>query len=270
MGIKLIELSSSGILLYESKHFDGHVIEEHRHQIHQILYVIDGNGTLRLDGRQSELRSDQLVLVVPDSNHAIMAETKLTVLVLAFNAELLELHPEFFRQMYPASSIVNMNPFMATEIRQLLRKMIFEQDKKDPLEAWALKIYLNEILLLLSRSNQNTAIVDSNVMRAQRICKYIDHHYYESVTAAKISDKMGISARYVNNIFKDCYGITPTQYLTEVRISVAKRMLIETDKDIVTVCFEVGYENLPTFYRVFGNFVKSSPHKFRKQNQLDR
>lgn len=73
--------------------------------------------------------------------------------------------------------------------------------------------------------------------------------------------------RYVNDIFKEQYHMTPMQYLTEVRIETAKKLLTESDKDIVTVCFEVGYENLSTFYRVFKNSVNMSPNQYRKQHQ---
>ncbi|TVY11812.1 AraC family transcriptional regulator [Paenibacillus cremeus] len=269
MELKMIDLPENGILLYESKHSDGNVVNEHRHQIHQILYVIDGNGTLKLDGEHSELRPDRLVMIVPNSNHAITAEEKLTILVLAFDEQSLGpvVQSEILSKRFQSSSVLAMNPFIATELRQLLRKMMFEQGSSDSLGAWALRIYLQEILLLLSRQKPHVPITDSNGIRAERMRKYIDEHYFEQVTAGEIASSMGISARYVNNIFKDSYGTTPTQYLTEVRIGVAKKLLSETDKDIVTVCFEVGYENLPTFYRAFRNMVKLSPMKFRKQQQ---
>ncbi|UUZ80110.1 helix-turn-helix domain-containing protein [Paenibacillus sp. P26] len=79
--------------------------------------------------------------------------------------------------------------------------------------------------------------------------------------------KLGVGVRHANNIFKESYGMTPVQYLTESRIRVAKKLLIETDKDIVSICFEVGYESLPTFYRAFKNTVGLSPNKFRQQHR---
>ncbi|TBL79386.1 helix-turn-helix domain-containing protein [Paenibacillus thalictri] len=269
MELRIIELPDNGILLYESKHSDGNVVKEHSHQIHQILYVLDGIGGLQLDGQRYELTADRLALIVPHSRHSIYCEEKLTMLVLAFNAQMLEgaVHNELFGKRFAASAMLQPNPLLAAEVRQLLRKMMFEQAAADPLYAWAQRIFLQEILLQLSRSRQGAAITDSNAMRAERIRKYIEQHYFEPLTAGDIAGRMGISARYVNNIFKESYGVTPTQYLMEVRIGVAKSLLLETDKDIVTVCFEVGFENVPTFYRAFRNMVKLSPMKFRKQHE---
>ncbi|WP_248924521.1 AraC family transcriptional regulator [Paenibacillus hamazuiensis] len=267
MGIKMIDLPPSGILLYESKHKDGDVVGEHRHAIHQILYAIDGHGHMIMNGRRFELGPDTLAMIVPHSDHSIVSEKKLTLLVLAFEAEALDavIQQEILGKRLKESFATGMNPFLATDIRQLLRKLMFEQGNRDQLGLWALRIYLQEMLLLLSRSGQPNAAVDSNGLRAERIRKYIEDHYFEPITAADLSARMNISARHLNNIFKECYGVTPIQYMTEVRIGAARKLLAETEKDIVTVCFEVGYENLPTFYRAFRNIVKLSPNKFRQQ-----
>ncbi|UQX55052.1 AraC family transcriptional regulator [Cytobacillus pseudoceanisediminis] len=44
-------------------------------------------------------------------------------------------------------------------------------------------------------------------------------------------------------------------------------MLLQSDQDIVSICFEVGYETLSTFYRTFRNLVGISPNKFRLSSQ---
>lgn len=118
------------------------------------------------------------------------------------------------------------------------------------------------------RSSQSVLVTDFNSLRTERIRSYIDSHYFESLTASDIAARLAIGVRHVNNIFKDRYRITPIQYLTEVRISLAKQLLIDTNKDIVSICFEVGYETLPTFYRAFKNIVGMSPNLFRQQNRI--
>jgi AraC-like DNA-binding protein len=269
MEITRIDLPENGILLYESKHGDGHEVAEHRHAIHQILYVLDGNGYITMEGKRSELTPDNFVLIVPRSDHSIVSVRRLTLLVLAFEEAALgeEVQRGLLMKQLRQSMVLYINPMMATDIRQLLRKMMFEQGNHDALCSWALRIYLQEVLLLLSRSQQQGAKADSNLYRAERIRKYIDDNYFKPITNGDLSSKMNMSARHVNGIFKECYGITPFQYMTEVRIRAAQKLLSETDKDIVTICFEVGYENVPTFYRSFRNVVKLPPNKFRQQHK---
>ncbi|MFH5182692.1 helix-turn-helix domain-containing protein [Paenibacillus sp. TAB 01] len=272
MLLKRIDLPVNGIHLYESKHQDGDIVNEHHHGIHQCLFALEGEGAITLDGVQHECRQDCAVLIVPYSNHAVISDSKLTLLVLAFEEAGMDsfARSELLQSCFKASAMLRLNPFAAAEVRQLLRKMLFEQSHEDAYGPWALHIYLHELLLVLARSSQSAIVTDSNSLRADRIRSYIDKHYFEPLTASDLASRLGIGARQVNNIFKEQYRMTPIQYATEVRIKLAQKLLEETDKDIVSICFEVGYETLPTFYRAFKNIVKMSPNRFRQQSRSGR
>ncbi|WP_274648867.1 AraC family transcriptional regulator [Paenibacillus humicola] len=269
MTLRRIDLLTHGIHLYESNHLDGDVVEEHHHEIHQILYAVKGAGTITLDGKRQKFLQDSAAFIAPRSNHAVFSESGLTLLVLAFNVTAFDSSAAsgLLQSSFPSSAFLRLNPFSAADLRQLLRKMLFEQSHRDEFSAWALHIYMFEFLLALARSSQSALVTDSNALRAERIRNYIDRHYFEPLTAGDIAARLGIGTRHVNNIFKDHYRLTPIQYLTEVRIRLAKKLLIETEKDIASVCFEVGYETLPTFYRAFKNIVNMSPNMFRQQNK---
>jgi len=90
MGSLRINLLTNGTHIYESKHSDGDIVEEHHHQIHQLIYALDGEGHIRLDGKVYELSKDKGALIIPLSSHSIISDTRLTVLVLAFDQEVLD------------------------------------------------------------------------------------------------------------------------------------------------------------------------------------
>ena len=266
MPFRPIELPENGILLYESKHRGKDVVSEHHHRIYQILYAIEGEGKIILDQMEYEMTHDDAAFVVPYSNHAIQSDSSLTLLVLAFDADRLDrfVRDELFTRYFRQSTRLRLHPFAASEIRHLLRKMLFEGSGYDALCSFAQKVYLLEVLMVLSRALQPYSPADTNSMRAERIRSYIDAHYYEPLSANDLASKLNISVRYLDAIFKEQYRITPLQYLTEVRIERAKKLLVETDKDIASICFEIGYETLSTFYRTFKNLVSLSPNKYRQ------
>ncbi|OXM86182.1 AraC family transcriptional regulator [Paenibacillus rigui] len=272
MVLKRIDLPVSGIHLYESKHQDGDVVYEHHHGIHQFLFALEGEGTITLDGTRHDCCQDCAALIVPYSNHAVVSDSRLTLLVLAFEETGTDsfARTHLLHTWFKASAMLQLNPFAAAEVRQLLRKMLFEQTHEDAFGPWALHIYLHELLLVLARSSQSSIVTDSNSLRADRIRSYIDRHYYEPLTASDLAARLGVGSRQVNNIFKEQYRMTPIQYMTEVRIKRAQKLLEETDKDIVSICFEVGYETLPTFYRSFKNIVNMSPNRFRQQSRNEK
>src|SRR5690625_92975 len=143
--------------------------------------------------------------------------------------------------------------------------MLYEQSVRNSINKLALKIYLSELLFILMKAQEEPKMMDANILRAERLRNYIATHYYEMIDANYISTMLGMSIRHINNIFKEQYDLTPIQYLTEVRMELSKKLLLETDKDIASICFEVGFESLSTFYRTFKNYTHVSPNQYRER-----
>lgn len=270
MTFRKIQLPPHGVHLYESKHLEGNIVNAHHHDIHQILYGLEGEGQITLNGKTYPIGQDVAAILVPYSEHAIVTGSKLTLLVLAFHKTAINIYgqEELLAKFFSTSSLLKMNPFASNELRRLLRRMLYEQSQQDSLSSYAIKLYMDELLLVLSRSRSQTSAPDANSLRAERICNYIDTHYFEPITTNDIAVRMNMSGRHVTSIFKERYQKTPAQYLTEVRIEVASKLLLETDKDIVSICFEVGYETVSAFYRTFKNIVGVSPNHFRQTAKI--
>src|SRR5690625_4705432 len=237
-----------GIHLKESKHCEGEAVSMHYHETYQILYVLEDRGKITLDNKEYNFNPDYVAFIAPFSDHSIIANSKLTILVLEFESSLLDsgIQKGLINKYFKKSNVLELNMFEAGEIRQLLRKMLYEQSVGKYINQLALSIYLAELLLVLAKSQSEPKMVDANILRAERLRKYIDTHYYEMIDAKYISNLLGMSIRHINNIFKEHYNKTPIQYLTEVRMELSKKLLLETDKDIVSICFEVGFESLST------------------------
>lgn len=256
------------IQLSESIHSGKEMVKEHFHEkTFQILYALEDEGEIKINNETYAFNRDDVAFIKPFSKHSISVHSKLALVVLEFGPEISE--SAIFRQLlddyFEKSSLIKVNPFDAVEIRQLLRKMLYQQSLNDQIEKNGLPVYLLQILYLLARSRKKSVITDANMMRAERLKQYIDENYFNVMNATDLSGKLGVSSRYVNTIFKEKFNITPLQYLTEVRLEAAKRLLLETDKDIISICFEVGFESLSTFYRSFNHYFHTSPNKFRSK-----
>lgn len=257
------------IYLYESKHKESYVVQEHHHDNFQILYAIEGEGTIRLKGKEYALKQDGVAVLYPFSDHEVASDASFTLLVLEFDEFLLKDHvASYWKQnVITESMVMQLELTHANEMRLLLRRLLFEQNQLQSLSSWSMQIYWLEVLHLLAQAHQAKPILDANDLRAERIRQFIDNHYFETLTTHQIAQRLGVSSRHASSIFKERYQMTPMQYLTEVRISVAKKLLLESDKDIISVSFEVGYESLATFYRIFKKHVLVSPSKFRQQGE---
>lgn len=91
---------------------------------------------------------------------------------------------------------------------------------------------------------------------------YMEEHYMEEITLEEIARYIGISPQHFSKIFKDETGINYIEWLTKLRLDIAKRLLSEGGKTIKEVCYVVGYNDPNYFSRIFRKMVGISPTKY--------
>jgi YesN/AraC family two-component response regulator len=96
------------------------------------------------------------------------------------------------------------------------------------------------------------------------IIKYINEHYAEPVTLTGISERFLISRYHLSRVFKESIGFTFIEYLNDVRIKEAQRLLRETNHKVINIAETVGFESVAHFGRVFKSVSGSSPLTYRK------
>ncbi len=90
----------------------------------------------------------------------------------------------------------------------------------------------------------------------------------ENWTVARMADEASISPSYFHSVYKEIYGVSPTQDLINARISNAKNMLQNSKDSISTISKSLGYNNPYHFTRQFRQITGESPSKFRTNNSL--
>ncbi|WEG14752.1 response regulator [Pullulanibacillus sp. KACC 23026] len=93
---------------------------------------------------------------------------------------------------------------------------------------------------------------------------WIDAHFCEAVTLDDVAAEVQLSPYYFSKLFKEHYGQTFIDYLTQKRIELSKSLLINTEKTFKEICFEVGYHDPNYFSRVFKKMTGKTPSDYRK------
>lgn len=75
------------------------------------------------------------------------------------------------------------------------------------------------------------------------------------------------SSGHLCRMFKKHLQKTPTQYVNELRLNYAANLLLRSDKKIITIAYDSGFENLSHFNHLFKNFFKQTPKQFRTQHR---
>jgi two-component system response regulator YesN len=97
--------------------------------------------------------------------------------------------------------------------------------------------------------------------------EFMQYNYDQPLTLPDIAKAVHLSVSRLAHLFREQMGVTIVDYLTNIRINHAKRMLLTTDNNCTRICYEVGYNNQSYFTRVFKQITGLTPLQFRNQNK---
>lgn len=100
---------------------------------------------------------------------------------------------------------------------------------------------------------------------AKRAKAYVTEHQAEEIGLEDVAQALHVSTFYFCKMFKKATGLTFTDYLGRVRIERAKTLLLDPNRRISEVAFEVGFGSLTHFNRVFRKLAGQSPTDYREQ-----
>lgn len=96
------------------------------------------------------------------------------------------------------------------------------------------------------------------------LLEYIRLHYAQRLTVAEMAALLNISESGLYAAFKSAMGTSPIRYLNDYRLSVARELLLHTDKSIKSVAEAVGIPDPFYFSRLFRTAYGQSPQTYRK------
>jgi AraC-like DNA-binding protein len=106
--------------------------------------------------------------------------------------------------------------------------------------------------------------------RAVETALWIDAHSHHAIELEDAAGEAGLSPFHFLRLFSNVLGVSPHQYLVRSRLRHAARLLVDDDRTITEVAYDVGFGDLSNFVRTFHRAAGVSPLRFRKASKGDR
>jgi two-component system response regulator YesN len=125
----------------------------------------------------------------------------------------------------------------------------------------------NQFLEFVLESKETITILrkQSADGEAHKIKHFVDSHYRENVSLKTIAVKFYMNPVYLGQLFKKTYGIYFKDYLLQLRIKEAKKLLRQSEMKIYEIAERVGFNNTDYFVTMFGKFEKITPSEYRNK-----
>ena len=94
----------------------------------------------------------------------------------------------------------------------------------------------------------------------------LQEHFAEKISNREIADAVYLTPDYANRVFKDAYGLSIKDYLTDLRMQKAQLLLRDEANTISEVAAQVGFDNFSYFSTQFKKYTGLTPNEWKRQN----
>ena len=154
-------------------------------------------------------------------------------------------------------------------IASLIRRIVTESLADQPGRYMIIMAMLTELLVLNARASVNEKklgrIVNPKLERLKPALEYIRDNYMKVVKIEDLAQLCCMSISQLRAGFREVTGQTPKDYLIEIRLSGAEKLLVGTDMSVLDIALETGFGDVSNFYRAFRAAKEISPTDYRKK-----
>lgn len=109
----------------------------------------------------------------------------------------------------------------------------------------------------------DAVVCDPELQLFKKAKSIFDADYSKPADFRHISKQLGVSKNHLIRLFKQHSGLTPTQYITKVRVVKAEELL-QQNTGILEAAYAVGFKSLSNFYKCFKEQTGKTPYECRK------
>jgi len=254
----------------------------HTHDFIELEIVVNGTADHIVEGKKYQIGKGDVLVLLPGFVHELQNVNSLEIYNFKFDLDKLILLDTDIEKLSGFQSLFLYQPMKQyyneyhsylhleesrlNEVKILCDFILAEwYDRKEGYK-WVIKSYFLALITYLSRNFSSNAVTSS--YKAQDIINtvsYIHENLNTKISLSQLSSMACLSERQYCRVFKELYGVSPIDYVINCRITLACKMMKNTQLSIQQISTTCGFGDKVSFSRLFKNRFLITPGEYRKR-----
>jgi AraC-like DNA-binding protein len=256
----------------------------HFHPETEIILITEGYGTRLVGDSVENFYPGDLCLIGANTPHVFLSHSDFHEIENPFysRAICIQFEDDFWGERFTgldelraikgllASSARGIR--FVKDTRKLLEEMILNFPGKSGIHRITHLLEVLDIMtsgkdrfVLSSPDYGNIHLYREDIDRMEKLYDFVFQNFTRKITIEEVSGVLNISKHSFCRYFKSRTNKMFSEFLSEVRVGNACKLLIENRLSVSQVCYESGYRNVSNFYRQFKEIKKVTPSEFRNK-----
>ena len=232
----------------------GYVWNSHFHDSYELIYLLDGELHVSLNGVDIMLLPREMLLVSPNAVHSFAVESGTKVWVGVFSAD----HISAFSKKY---SSVQFGKFSCGEDEEtMLRGRLFVQNKPDRY----LRIAYLYTVCDACEKNAEYLNTHNEQKFMNSVITYISENLDNDISMQDLAAYLGYEYHYLSSLFNQCFSMNFKRFLNLYKFEKACSLLSDSERSIISVYKECGFSSMRNFNRVFKEISGYTPSDYKR------
>lgn len=258
---------------------------EHYHDFNELVFIVKGQGLQVIEQNEYLVTAGDVFVLQGNQRHFFKDASGIEIVNVMFssrrkhnlissNIQKLEGYNALFilesqyRAQHHFKNKLHLDRSELARMEFILNSMINEQGSKLEGYKTLLSNKFEELIILLSRHYSSLEATEAkSLVRIGKVIDFLENNFAEKIYLDELADMAFMSPRNFQRIFKKAVGETPTNYILQIRLQKARKLLRTTDLAVSEIANDCGFSDSNYFIKCFRKEFGITPVKFRMRNR---